>query len=99
MLTLLLVREMRLSHRPVYVSPYARERILGELAEVSVRLAPRGEVRVAGESWGAELRGAESAEIGEQVRVAELSQLGFVVEPAESRAPEPEAVPRPESRR
>jgi membrane-bound serine protease (ClpP class) len=97
--TLLLVREMRLSHRVVYVSPYARERLLGELAEVSVRLAPRGEVRLAGESWGAELRGAESAEVGEQVRVAELSQLGFVVEPAASTAPEPEAVPSPESRR
>jgi len=83
----------------VYVSPYVRERLLGELAEVSVRLAPRGEVRLAGESWGAELRGAESAEVGEQVRVAELSQLGFVVEPAASTAPEPEAVPSPESRR
>jgi membrane-bound serine protease (ClpP class) len=98
-LTLLLVREMRLSHRPQYVSPYARERILGELADVSVRLAPRGEVRIAGESWSAELRGAESAEIGERVRVVELSQLGVVVEPAESTAPEAEAVQSPESRR
>ena len=98
-LTLLLVREMRLSHRPVYASPYARERMLGELAEVSVRLAPRGEVRVAGESWSAELQGAESAEVGERVRVAELSQLGLVVEPAESTSPEAEAVQSPESGR
>jgi membrane-bound serine protease (ClpP class) len=98
-LTLLLVREMRLSHRPVYVSPYARARMLGELAEVSVRLAPRGEVRVAGESWSAELRGAESAEVGERVRVAELSQLGLVVELADRTAPEAEAVQSPESGR
>jgi membrane-bound serine protease (ClpP class) len=77
----LLVREVRLSHRPAYVSPYARERIVGELAEVSVRLAPRGEVRLAGESWSAELRGAPSAEAGERVRVAALSELGLVVEP------------------
>jgi membrane-bound serine protease (ClpP class) len=80
-LALLLVREVRLSHRTLYVSPYARERIIGELAAVTVRLAPRGEVRLAGESWTAELRGADSAEVGEQVRVAELSQLGLVVEP------------------
>ncbi len=49
---------------------------------MSVRLAPRGEVRLAGEGWSAELRGAASAEVGERVRVAELSQLGLVVEPA-----------------
>jgi membrane-bound serine protease (ClpP class) len=79
---LLLVREVRLSHRAAYVSPYARERIVGEVATVSVRLAPRGEVRLAGEGWSAELRGAASAEVGERVRVAELSQLGLVVEPA-----------------
>jgi len=91
-LTVLLVREMRLSHRPVYVSPYARERLLGELALVTVRLAPRGEVWLAGESWTAELRGADSAEVGERVRVAELSQLGLVVEPAPSEG-EPGAEP------
>jgi membrane-bound serine protease (ClpP class) len=97
--TLLLLREMRLSHRPIYVSPYSRERVVGELAEVSVRLAPRGEVRLAGESWGAELRGAGSAEVGERVRVAELSQLGLVVEPVVTTVPEAEALPSPESGR
>lgn len=89
LLVLLLVREFRLSHRQVYVSPYARERILGELAEVTVRLAPLGEVRLAGETWGAELRGADSAEVGEQVRVAELLRLGLLVEPDEQRESEP----------
>jgi membrane-bound serine protease (ClpP class) len=102
LLTLLLVREMRLSHRLVYVSPYARERLLGELAEVTVRLAPHGEVRLAGETWTAELRGAGSAEVGERVRVADVSQLGFLVEPAESPAentgsgPEAEPVHSPD---
>ncbi|MEX2612122.1 MAG: nodulation protein NfeD [Gaiellaceae bacterium] len=95
LLTVLFVREMRLSHRQVYVSPYARERLLGELAQVTVRLAPEGEVRLAGETWGAELRGADSAEVGEQVRVAELSQLGLLVEPAGSTAPEAEPVHSP----
>jgi membrane-bound serine protease (ClpP class) len=97
LLVLLLLREVRLSHRQVYVSPFARDRLLGELAEVTVRLAPLGEVRLAGETWTAELRGAGSAAVGEQVRVADLSQLGLLVEPAESpaegRGPEPEAEP------
>lgn len=84
LLTVLLVREMRLSHRPAYVSPYAREKLLGELAEVTVRLAPQGEVRLAGEAWRAELRGGGVAEVGERVRVTELSQLGLLVEPAAS---------------
>ena len=93
LLVLLFVREMRLSHRQVYVSPYAREQLLGELAQVTVRLAPQGEVRLAGETWTAELRGADSAEVGEQVRVAELSQVGLLVEPAASEGPAPEAEP------
>src|SRR5918996_3750330 len=66
LLTALLVREMRLSHRVIYVSPYAKERLVGELAQVTVRLAPRGEGRVAGETWTAELRSGGSAEIGER---------------------------------
>jgi len=90
-LTALFVREIRASHRQVYVSPYARERILGELAEVTVRLAPQGEVRLAGETWRAELRGAAAAEVGERVRVADLSQLGLLVERPESRGSESEA--------
>jgi membrane-bound serine protease (ClpP class) len=97
LLVVLLAREFRLSHRQVYVSPYARERLLGELAEVSVRLAPRGEVRLAGEFWSAELRGAATADVGERVRVTDLSQLGLLVEPAESRESETtESIQAPE---
>lgn len=97
LLVALLVREFRLSHRQLYVSPFARERLLGELAEVSVRLAPRGEVRLAGEAWSAELRGASSADVGERVRVTDLSQLGLLVEPAEGReSEETESVHAPE---
>lgn len=84
LLVVLLVREVRLSHRLAYVSPYARERLVGELAEVSVRLSPRGEVRLAGESWSAELGDGGAAEVGELVRVTELSQVGLLVERAES---------------
>lgn len=93
LLTLLLLREMRLSHRPVYVSPYAREKLLGELAVVTVRLAPQGEVHLAGESWRAELRGGGAAEVGERVRVLDLSQLGLVVERLSSEESEPAAQP------
>ena len=101
LLTVLLVREMRLSHRPVYVSPYARDSLVGELAEVTVRLAPEGEVRLAGETWRAELRGGGVAEVGSRVRVAEASQLGFVVELPASEASERETVPvqRPDTGR
>lgn len=98
-LTALLVREMRLSHRPVYVSPYARERLVGELALVTTRLAPRGEVQLAGESWRAELRDGGTVEVGARVRVVELSELGFLVEPAESPVHGAEAVPEPDSGR
>jgi len=83
LLVVLLVREVRLSHRQAYVSPYARERLLGELALVSVRLAPQGEVRLAGESWSAALPDADSAEVGELVRVADLAQIGLLVERVE----------------
>lgn len=98
-LTLLLFREMRLSHRVVYASPYTKERLVGELADVTVRLAPRGEVRLAGETWVAELRGAEVAEVGERVRVADLSQLGLLVEPAVHTTSEPGVVPDPRTGR
>lgn len=96
-LVALLVREFRLSHRQVYLSPFSRERLLGELADVSVRLDPRGEVRLAGEFWSAELRGADSADVGARVRVTDVSELGVVVEPAESRESElAETIHRPE---
>jgi membrane-bound serine protease (ClpP class) len=99
LLTLLFVRELRRSHRQVYVSPYARERLLGELAEVTVRLAPQGEVRLAGETWTAELRGAGSAEVGSRVRVADLSQLGLLVERDDRQEPGADQVQSPETGR
>ncbi|HUF01457.1 MAG TPA: nodulation protein NfeD [Gaiellaceae bacterium] len=91
--TLLLVREMRVSQRPAYVSPYAREGLLGEIAEVTVRLSPTGEVRAAGETWGAELRGGGVAEAGERVRVSDLAQLGLVVERIVTEGPAQAAAP------
>ena len=86
LLVALLVREFRLSHRQLYVSPFARER------DIRPFVARNG-----GEAWSAELRGASSADVGERVRVTDLSQLGLLVEPVEGReSEETESVHAPE---
>jgi membrane protein implicated in regulation of membrane protease activity len=69
---------------------------VGQLAEVTARLAPQGEVRVAGEGWRAELRGGGVAEVGERVRVADLAPGGLLVEPAVAEDTQAERVSSPE---
>ncbi len=71
------VRQSRRNDR--YVSPVSRERILGMDAVVEVRLAPTGEVRIAGESWSAELEGSGVAEIGETVVVSRVDDIKLLV--------------------
>ncbi len=62
-----------------YVSPLAHERIIGMEAVVEVRLAPAGEVRVAGETWMAELEEPGTAEIGETVIVSRVQDIKLFV--------------------
>ena len=71
------VRKSRRDDR--YVSPVARERLVGADAVVEVRLAPAGEVRVAGETWIAELEGLGAAEIGETVIVSRVEDIKLFV--------------------
>ena len=71
------VRQSRRNDR--YVSPVAHERIVGMDAVVQVRLAPAGEVRVAGETWSAELEGSGVAEIGESVVVSRMDDIKLLV--------------------
>lgn len=74
------VRKSRRDDR--YVSPLAHEQIIGMDAVVEVRLAPTGEVRVAGETWMAELEGPGAAEIGETVVVSRIEEIKlYVVRP------------------
>ena len=78
--TLWLSYEFRRARKgPAYASPYAHESLVGEIAEVSSRLGPAGEVRVAGEAWSAELEGGGEAEIGERVHVSDRRGLTLVV--------------------
>jgi membrane-bound serine protease (ClpP class) len=78
--TVWLAVEFRRSRRsPAYTSPVAASALVGQLAEVSSRLAPAGEVRLAGEYWSAELEEPDVAEAGELVRVTQARDLRLVV--------------------
>jgi membrane-bound serine protease (ClpP class) len=56
------------------------EGLVGERAEVIVRCAPLGRVRLRGEIWNA--RSEEPVESGEEVRVEAVEGLTLVVAPA-----------------
>jgi membrane-bound serine protease (ClpP class) len=58
------------------------EGLLGERGEVIVRCAPRGRVRLRGESWNA--RSEEPLELGEEVRVEAVDGLTLVVARADN---------------
>ena len=62
-----------------YVSPVSKDGILGQEAVVEVRLAPSGAVRVAGESWTAELEAGGAAEVGETVTVSGIDEVKLLV--------------------
>jgi membrane-bound serine protease (ClpP class) len=74
--------ELRKSLRiPRYVSPVAAAALAGSAGEVSVRLAPTGVVRVAGEAWQAELSGGGELAPGEHVRIERVEGLKLFVAP------------------
>jgi membrane-bound serine protease (ClpP class) len=81
-IVLFLANELRKSLRlPRYVSPLAAGALAGSAGEVSVRLAPAGEVRVAGEAWQAELSGGGELGPGQRVRVERVEGLKLFVTP------------------
>ena len=59
------------------------ETLAGTTAEVVVPLAPEGQVKVKGELWRARTTGAESVDVGREVRVLTLDGLTLVVEPVD----------------
>jgi len=74
--------ELRKSLRiPRYLSPVAAAALAGSAGEVSVRLAPTGVVRVAGEAWQAELSGGGELAPGEHVRIERVEGLKLFVAP------------------
>ena len=63
----------RARRMPGYISPLAREAMIGQAASVARRLDPTGEVQLAGEYWEAVLPPDEHAEVGTLVRVVDVS--------------------------
>ena len=82
LLVLLMAREVHLSHHGKrYVSPLENAALVGAVAEVSTRLAPKGEVLVGGEGRQAELKDGGTAEPGERVKVTAVDGFSVIVEP------------------
>lgn len=95
-LMLWLAREFRKArHGPGYVSPVAREGLVGQTARVTKRLNPKGEVHVAGEFWEAELPEGEEADEGQTVVIAAVNGYRLDVEPANAVTGLPMERPRP----
>jgi membrane-bound serine protease (ClpP class) len=88
LLVLLMAREVHMSHHGKrYVSPLETAALVGATAEVSTRLAPKGEVLVGGESWQADLKDGGTAEPGELLRVVAVDGLRMIVEPLSNKKP------------
>jgi membrane-bound serine protease (ClpP class) len=82
LLLTLFIREVRLSQKAgPYVSPYSRESLVGQVAEVVVPLAPQGQVRAAGEIWSAEAAGGVHIAAGQRVKVTGTRDIWLIVEP------------------
>ncbi|HZA78561.1 MAG TPA: nodulation protein NfeD [Acidimicrobiales bacterium] len=79
--------EFRKARRgPGYVSPVARQAIIGQVATVSRRLEPTGEVHFAGEFWGATLPPGRHADEGTPVRIVDVHGYELTVVPVEDGA-------------
>jgi membrane-bound serine protease (ClpP class) len=82
-----LARELQKARRgPGYVSPVAREAMIGQVATVSRRLDPRGEVRFADEFWEATLPSGEHADEGTPVWIVDVHGHQVTVVPVEGSA-------------
>ena len=82
LLVLLMAREVHLSHHGKrYVSPIENKSLVGAIAEVNTRLAPKGEVWLNGEAWQAELQEGGTAEPGERLKVVAIDGFRVIVQP------------------
>jgi membrane-bound serine protease (ClpP class) len=80
-----LAYQIRQSARaPDYVSESSTHALVGQEGVVSVTLAPKGEVHVAGEFWSAELASGGRLEKGSTVKVVRVDGVYVIVEPATS---------------
>jgi membrane-bound serine protease (ClpP class) len=79
--------ELRKARRgPGYVSPVARQAMIGQVATVSRRLGPTGEVRFAGEVWQATLPPGQDADVGTPVWIVDVRGYEVTVVPVEGGA-------------
>ena len=70
----------RARRMPGYTSPVAREAMIRQVARVTNRLDPKGEVQVAGEFWEATLPPGQHADEGTQVRIVDVDGYRLDVE-------------------
>jgi membrane-bound serine protease (ClpP class) len=74
--------QIRLTRRsPAYVSEGSTGALAGHEGVVTARLAPKGEVHLAGEYWTAETTGGEPVEVGSKVKVVSVEGVTLIVEP------------------
>jgi membrane-bound serine protease (ClpP class) len=79
--------EFRRARRgPGYTSAVAREAMIGQVATVSRRLDPTGEVRFAGEFWEATLPSGQHADQGTPVWIVDVHGYQLTVVPVEDGA-------------
>ena len=71
---------------PGYVSPVARQAMIGQVATVTRRLDPRGEVRFADEFWEATLPPGQHADEGTPVWIVDIHGHRVTVVPVEGDA-------------
>lgn len=65
---------------PAYISEGSTSALVGHEGVVTARLAPKGEVHIAGEYWTAEVAGDVPVEEGETVRVVSVEGVSLLVE-------------------
>jgi membrane-bound ClpP family serine protease len=70
----------RARRMPGYISPVSREAMIGQVARVTKRLEPKGEVQLASEFWEAALPPGQRADEGTPVRIVDVNGYRLDVE-------------------
>ncbi|MEX0761632.1 MAG: nodulation protein NfeD [Dehalococcoidia bacterium] len=85
-----LARQIQVARKlPPYLSPLSTGQLVGEPGEVTVKLRPKGEVRVAGEEWSAELVSGGVLDVGGHVKVSAVDGLRLLVESLDDESEQP----------